>query len=397
MKKFVAIVLTLSLFLVIGAIASVAYPAVEADNIASFDVQEDGSVLITVDKDQIEAETGYTLNGMVEIAIYENDPGFNSESNMFDAYNAAQVGKGNVGLQSEYVYKVNVGGNTAAQSGEYPFKAETTYYFIFCVGANDAEGGWMWFPEAVTFTYPVVEGNNGYPCTNADWGINAVVQEDGSVLITYDREKVNASKDGWNSAQANIAIYDEDPQFNALSAMVRPQGDEANKYPYSDASVGLNNAGQTSAGAASYLVLDGDSVTNGDATTNPTYPFEEGQQYWIVVCDSNGSGWYWNYQPFVLTYEIPGEEPTPTPTATATATPTATATEGATETAATTEAATTEAAATTAAAETTAAATGTQSTDNTDDGGDFSVLIYLAAALAAGGGAAFAFRKKNRA
>ena len=39
MKKFVAIVLTLSLFLAIGAIASVAYPAVEADNIASFDVQ----------------------------------------------------------------------------------------------------------------------------------------------------------------------------------------------------------------------------------------------------------------------------------------------------------------------------------------------------------------------
>lgn len=100
MKKFVAIVLTLSLFLVIGAIASVAYPAVEADNIASFEFQEeDGSVLITVNKDQIEAETGYTLNGMVEIAIYANDPGFNATSDMMTAYSAAQVGKNNVGLQ----------------------------------------------------------------------------------------------------------------------------------------------------------------------------------------------------------------------------------------------------------------------------------------------------------
>ena len=344
-----------------------------------------------MDKDQIEAETGYTLNAMVHITIYDNDPGFNAESDMMTAYSAAQIGNGNAGKQSDYVYKANVGGNTAAQSGEYPFKAGGTYYAIFCVGVNDS-AGWVWFPEAVTFTYPVVEGIGNYPSTNADWGINAVVQEDGSVLITYDKEKVNASKDGWSSAQANIAIYDEDPQFTAVSNMTTPQeGDEQDKHPYSDASVGQNNAGQTSAGAASYLVLDGDSKTSGDANTNPTYPFEEGQRYWIVVCDSNGSGWYWNYQPFVLTYELPGEEPTPTPTTTAAPTTTATATADVTETAATTEAATTEAAATT------AAATGTQSTDDTDDGGDFSVLIYLAAALAAGGVAAFAFRKKNRA
>lgn len=405
MKKFVAIVLTLSLFLVIGAVASVAYPAVEVDDIATFDVQDDGSVIISVSKDNIEAATDYTLTGNVYITIYSEDPGFNAESDMMTPFNAAQAGVGNVGLQESYVYKVNVGESTAAQSGEYPFEDGKTYYVIFCFNVNQA-AGWIWSPTPVTFVYEapaaddeIVTGNNGYPCTNADFGVTTEVQADGSVIIGASREAINAAAVaggltwGGNDFVANyiyITIYDEDPGFDSNTHMT-------NEGPYSTPA-----AGNDASGAGR---VDGDPftyrITQGAADSSvPAYPFVEGQTYYVYICVNNASNagqWLWNYEGTSFVYEIPGEEPTPTPTATATATPTATATEGATETAATTEAATTEAAATTAAAETTAAATGTQSTDDTDDGGDFSVLIYLAAALAAGGVAAFAFRKKNRA
>ena len=48
MKKLVAVMLALTLFLAIGAMTSMAYPAAEAENIANFDIQDDGSVLVTV-------------------------------------------------------------------------------------------------------------------------------------------------------------------------------------------------------------------------------------------------------------------------------------------------------------------------------------------------------------
>lgn len=284
MKKFVAIVLTLSLFLVIGAVASVAYPWFDTENFASFDVQDDGSVIISLSKDTVEDATGYSLTGNVYITIYDEAPSF-TEDDMMTPFNAAQAGSNNVGRQGDFVYKVNVGQSTAKESGEYPFEDGETYYFIFCFNVTDKSVGWTWTETPVTFVYEapaaddeVVEGTGNYPSTNADWGINAVVQEDGSVLITYDKEKVNASKDGWSSAQANIAIYDEDPQFTAASNMTSVEGDGQDKHPYSDASVGLNNAGQTSAGAASYLVAVG-TKANGSAEQLPTYPFEEGHQY----------------------------------------------------------------------------------------------------------------------
>ena len=92
MKKFVAVMLALTLFLAIGAMTSMAYPAAEADNIANFDIQDDGSVLVTVSKENIEKATGYTLTGNVYITIYSEDPGFNDASDMMTPFNAAQAG-----------------------------------------------------------------------------------------------------------------------------------------------------------------------------------------------------------------------------------------------------------------------------------------------------------------
>lgn len=40
-----------------------------------------------------------------------------------------------------------------------------------------------------------------YQNSNADWGITAEIQADGSVNVTYDAEKVNATRDGWNAVK----------------------------------------------------------------------------------------------------------------------------------------------------------------------------------------------------
>lgn len=77
--------------------------------------------------------------------------------------------------------------------------------------------------------------------------------------------------------------------------------------------------------------------------------------------------WIWNYEGISFVYSTEGGSATATATATTEVTATATAT---------------------------AAATGTQSTDDPNHGGDLSVLLYAAAALAAGGGA-LALRKKK--
>ena len=58
-----------------------------------------------------------------------------------------------------------------------------------------------------------------YQNSNADWGITAEIQADGSVNVTYDAEKVNATRDGWNAINAHIAVYDEDHNFTADSYM----------------------------------------------------------------------------------------------------------------------------------------------------------------------------------
>ncbi len=417
MKKFVAIVLTLSLFLAIGAVASVAYVNSNADWGITAEIQADGSVNIGYDVEKVHADqAGWNIVD-AQIAIYDTNPNFTSDSYMADfedtpdkpqgkyPFTDSVAGIGDKGQVENGLYNVKVG-EFSKDTASYPFVDGTTYYIYVCVNNanNIAEWAWNYVPCVLTYEAPaaddeIVTGNNGYPCTNADFGVTTEVQADGSVIIGASREAINAAAVaggltwGGNDFVANyiyITIYDEDPGFDSNTHMT-------NEGPYSTPA-----AGNDASGAGR---VDGDPftyrITQGAADSSvPAYPFVEGQTYYVYICVNNASNagqWLWNYEGTSFVYEIPGEEPTPTPTATATATPTATATEGATETAATTEAATTEAAATTAAAETTAAATGTQSTDNTDDGGDFSVLIYLAAALVAGGGAAFAFRKKNRA
>ena len=45
-----------------------------------------------------------------------------------------------------------------------------------------------------------------YDNTNADWGVKIDIQKDGSVNISYDAEKVNGTKDGWNADRKSTRL-----------------------------------------------------------------------------------------------------------------------------------------------------------------------------------------------
>ena len=225
MKKFVAIVLTLSLFLVIGAVASVAYQNSNADWGITAEIQADGSVNVTYDAEKVNATRDGWNAINAHIAVYDEDHNFTADSYMADfeepskeqqyyPYSDAVAGSGDAGrIKGTNVYNIKVG-DLDKTTATYPFVDGEQYYIYVCT-SDGSDWYWNYEPYVLTYEAPaaddeVVEGTGNYPSTNADWGINAVVQEDGSVLITYDKEKVNASKDGWSSAQANIAIYDEE-------------------------------------------------------------------------------------------------------------------------------------------------------------------------------------------
>lgn len=238
----------------------------------------------------------------------------------------------------------------------YPFEEGKTYYVYICAcdGAN-----WVWNYAGTSFTYKT-KGN--YPSYKGDWGVTAEVQEDGSVIINADKAKIDASAEGINAlGTLYVTVYDADPNFNMGSDMTG-SGNE----PYGKAQAGPNNVGKLD--DFSYKITKGE-----DGNGTGSYPFEESHTYYVYVCPQIenkaplSTDWIWNYEGISFVYSTEGGSATATATATTEVTATATAT---------------------------AAATGTQSTDDPNHGGDLSVLLYAAAALAAGGGA-LALRKKK--
>ena len=140
-----------------------------------------------------------------------------------------------------------------------------------------------------------------YPSTNADWGGKAVTEEDGSVTITVDVEKVNESA---KKAAANwqgyhliyVAIYDADQKFDENSDMT---GDGK---PYTVAQVGPNNVG-VEAGKQGIVHAQKGEGGPGSGSFN----FEKGKQYYAYVAIEGNGPWVWNYQPIVFTYGENGE------------------------------------------------------------------------------------------
>lgn len=185
MKKFVAIVLTLSLFLAIGAVASTAEdPAWDSATDWGVSVvinKETKAVTFTLDSDKIGAAIASTHSAgsasatWVEMYISEEP---------LDLSDATSVQQGSL-LPSElriikgegdsinYVAErtINQGPNGEGTYDAYPFEEGTTYYVYFAaVDASLNGGAWVTNPRPTILSY---SGN--YPSTNADWGINAVV------------------------------------------------------------------------------------------------------------------------------------------------------------------------------------------------------------------------------
>ena len=142
-----------------------------------------------------------------------------------------------------------------------------------------------------------------YDNSDADWGVKVQIQSDGSVNVSYDAEKVKATKEGWNAINAHRAIYDTDPGFTAQSKMADFEGGDQLHYPYTDAVAGNGNAGRVGE-SNTYNIKKG--ALN---TQTATYPFEEGKTYYVYVCTSDGNDWYWNYKPTTFTYSLSSEQP----------------------------------------------------------------------------------------
>lgn len=142
----------------------------------------------------------------------------------------------------------------------------------------------------------------GYTSYDNDWNTKVTIEDDGSVTIALDAEKIVASQDGWSHGNAHIAIYDADQGFTSDSKMAdfedkdTPDADKQGVYPFSDAIAGSGNAGRVDA-SNTYNVKKGAT----DATT-ATYNFEEGKKYYVYVCSSDGTGWIWNRKPVTFTY-----------------------------------------------------------------------------------------------
>ena len=142
-----------------------------------------------------------------------------------------------------------------------------------------------------------------YPSTNADWGGKAVTEEDGSVTITVDVEKVNESAkkaaENWQGYNLiYVAIYDADQKFDENSNMTGAGN------PYDVAQVGPNNVG-VEAGKQGIVHAQKGKGEGGQGCG--FFNFEKGKKYYAYVCIEGKGPWVWNYQPIVFTYGENGE------------------------------------------------------------------------------------------
>lgn len=133
-----------------------------------------------------------------------------------------------------------------------------------------------------------------------DWGCTIKQESDGSVTVSFDKEKIEASQQNWKHVNMHISVYDADPGFTADSKMAsfEDQGAQG-KYVYDDAVVGPGHRGAVE--GSGYLSYN---IKNGEATdlATGTYKFEQGKTYYVFACDSDGQGWIWNRKAVTFTY-----------------------------------------------------------------------------------------------
>ncbi len=60
-----------------------------------------------------------------------------------------------------------------------------------------------------------------YNSYDNDWGCKIKQESDGSVTVSFDKEKIEASQNGWQHANMHISVYDADPGFTAESKMAQ--------------------------------------------------------------------------------------------------------------------------------------------------------------------------------
>lgn len=144
-----------------------------------------------------------------------------------------------------------------------------------------------------------------YNSYDNDWGCKIKQESDGSVTVSFDKEKIEASQKDWKHANMHISVYDADPGFTADSKMAAFEDNGAQgKYAYTDAVVGPGHVGAVEgSGYLSYNIKKGEGTgVNEQGQATGEYAFEQGKTYYVFACDSNGSDWIWNRKAVTFTY-----------------------------------------------------------------------------------------------
>ena len=118
MKKYIAVLLTLTLMLGLGAVTVQAagnYPSTDADFGVTIDILEDGSVNIGANADAINSAVSSVASGFnanwIYIAIYDSNPNFNADSDMTGAgqpYTEVLAGDTAAGRVDGSAFKYNI-------------------------------------------------------------------------------------------------------------------------------------------------------------------------------------------------------------------------------------------------------------------------------------------------
>ena len=143
MKKFVAVMLALTLMLALGAVTTQAagnYPSTDADFGVTVEILEDGSVNIGADADKINSAVASVSPGFnaawIYITIYDSNPEFNADSNMTGAgqpYDEVLAGDTETGRVEGSTFKYNIkSGALDKDNPTYPFEEGKTYYVYIC-------------------------------------------------------------------------------------------------------------------------------------------------------------------------------------------------------------------------------------------------------------------------
>ena len=148
-----------------------------------------------------------------------------------------------------------------------------------------------------------------YNSYDNDWGCKIKQESDGSITVTFDKEKIEASgEQAFTQGDIYVTIYYTDPGFTADSKMAAFEDNGAQgKYVYTDAVAGPGFVGRPDRNdTLTYNIKKGEGTgVNEQGQATGEYAFEQGKTYYVFAACNNSSNagvWIWNRKAVTFTY-----------------------------------------------------------------------------------------------